>query len=222
LQKQIIEKIPDSFIEDFGVSEEFILQLDKNLEFLRLKLANDINKGIRYYLPDLLNNAKRKIDSGSYDDAVARLYRAIELIAQIQLNELSIMDKQKLHDNKVFYINRKQFDLETMDNHKARDYVKKLGIKDYEEREKTFKLALKNSYELLRKFDVQLARDYFADTELDHAKNRRNDSILAHGLTPLSKESACDFYKRVLDYAIKAFPDIEDYMEKAEFPKFNM
>lgn len=222
LQKQIIEKMPDSFIEDFGVSEEFILQLDKNLEFLRLKLANDINKGIRYYLPDLLNNAKRKIDSGSYDDAVARLYRAIELIAQIQLNELSIMDKQKLHDNKVFYINRKQFDLETMDNHKARNYVKQLGIKDYDEREKTFKLALKNSYELLRKFDVQLARDYFADTELDRAKNRRNDSILAHGLTPLSKESACDFYKRVLDYAIKAFPDIEDYMEKAEFPKFNM
>ena len=82
-------------------------------------------------------------------------------------------------------------------------------------------MALAKSYDLLKAFDVQLARDYFADTELEDAvKNKRNNSILAHGLEPLDYDSAKDFYKKVLSYSIKAFPNITDYMDKAKFPKF--
>lgn len=222
LQKELIEKCPkDLFLDDFKSSEEFLNQMNNNLEFLRLKLANDKSKGIEYYLPDLLNNACRKIEEGFYDDGVARLYRAIELIAQINLNRLDIIDQQKLKDNNAFHINRKQFLLETMDKPKIRTKVERWHIKDYEDKEKTFKLALAKSYDLLKAFDVQLARDYFADKKLEDAvKNKRNNSILAHGLDPLDYDSAKDFYKRVLSYSIKAFPDIEDYMDKAQFPKF--
>lgn len=221
LQKEIIEKCPkESLMKDFRNFDEFYKQLENNLKFLRLKLSNNVQEGIVYYLPDLLNNARRKIDMGAYDDGVARLYRSIELIAQLELNKLGLIDKNKLRDNHVFYINREQFNLETMDHTKAKEQVSKWHIKDYEEREDTFKLALVKSFTLLKLFDVQLARDYFADRELESAvKNKRNNSILAHGLEPLSKESANDFYDRVLSYAIKAYPDIEKYMELAKFPK---
>lgn len=40
-----------------------------------------------HYVLDLLANAKRRKDEGRYDDAVARLYRAIEAIAQVVLKE---------------------------------------------------------------------------------------------------------------------------------------
>lgn len=41
----------------------------------------------RHYVLDLLANAKRRKDEGRFDDAVARLYRGIEAIAQVTLKE---------------------------------------------------------------------------------------------------------------------------------------
>ena len=53
-----------------------------------------------YLIPDLINNAKRRIEEGKYDDAVARAYRCVEMIAQYKLkrdydlnpSEISIFD----------------------------------------------------------------------------------------------------------------------------------
>lgn len=41
----------------------------------------------RHHVLDLLANAKRRKDEGRFDDAVARLYRALEAIAQVALKE---------------------------------------------------------------------------------------------------------------------------------------
>jgi CRISPR-associated protein (TIGR02710 family) len=41
----------------------------------------------RHHVLDLLANAKRRKDEGRFDDAVARLYRALEAIAQVGLKE---------------------------------------------------------------------------------------------------------------------------------------
>jgi len=38
-----------------------------------------------FILVDLMNNARRRMEEGKYDDAVARLYRTVELIAQYRL-----------------------------------------------------------------------------------------------------------------------------------------
>ena len=56
-------------------------------------------------MADLLNNAQRRIDEGKYDDAVARLYRANELIAQITLTKFGVIDNALLDEEKVFKIN---------------------------------------------------------------------------------------------------------------------
>src|SRR5690606_28095240 len=41
----------------------------------------------RHHVLDLLANAKRRKDEGRFDDAVARLYRGIEAIAQVAVKE---------------------------------------------------------------------------------------------------------------------------------------
>lgn len=43
-----------------------------------------------FLLADLLVNAERRATEGKYDDAVARLYRAVELIAQLLLSKRGI------------------------------------------------------------------------------------------------------------------------------------
>lgn len=222
LQKELIEKCPTAiFKEDFSNYEKFINQMKYNLDFLRLKLSNDINKGIEYYLPDLLNNAYRKIEMGHYDDAVARLYRAIELIAQINLNRLGLIDQDKLKQNKVFHINKKQFMKVTDDNRKARSKVVRWHLSDYEDPEsKTFRITLAKNYDLLKSFEIPVAFDYFSDIKLIRSKDKRNNSILAHGLEPLDYDSTIDFYNKVLEFSLKSFPDIKKYMDLAEFPKF--
>lgn len=220
-QKEIIKKCPKNLLaNDFNNSDEFINQLNDNLKFLRLKIQNNQKEAMGYYLPDLLNNAKRKIDEGFYDDAVARLYRAIELIAQVSLNENGLIDVEKFKNHKVFHINRKQFMTQTKFDS---DIPKELGawnIKEYDEREKTFKVPKDKSFKILELFGEDLAKKYFADNQLKNAVNKRNDSILAHGLNPMNKKDANDLYNRVLYYSKFFWIDIEEYMKMAEFPKF--
>ena len=40
-----------------------------------------------YMLAFILNNARRREDENKFDDAVARLYRSLELFAQIRLSK---------------------------------------------------------------------------------------------------------------------------------------
>ena len=87
----------------------FISQINENIEFLRLKLSRKghIKPGdIPYYLADLLNNAHRRIEEDKYDDAVARLYRSIELIAQLKLCDYGVIDENILFSNSEFKINK--------------------------------------------------------------------------------------------------------------------
>lgn len=76
------------------------LLIPLNREFLKRLLELDLmddapisrNEKLRirqqkymYMLLDLLHNAKRRIDGERYDDALARLYRVVELISQVLL-----------------------------------------------------------------------------------------------------------------------------------------
>ena len=61
---------------------------------------------------------------------------------------------------------------------------------------------------------------YGFSERLKNAVNKRNDSILAHGLNPMNKKDAEDLYNRVLYYSKFFWVDIEKYMKMAEFPKF--
>ena len=223
LIKFIIKEIKSDenlYNEFISKESEFFDKLNYNFEFLNKKISKKgliEENDIYYYLVDLLNNAKRRIDEEKYDDATARLYRVSELIAQIRLYELGLIDKNRLRNNKVFHIDKLK--LIEIKNLKAIEFVAKQP--DFQNpEEKTVKLALKSSYELLSILNDDLAKKFLEDKELDNVLSNRNNSILAHGLNPADKENTIKLFNKLKEYSKDTFEELEKYMYFAEFPKF--
>ncbi|WP_276955360.1 TIGR02710 family CRISPR-associated CARF protein [Methanobrevibacter woesei] len=223
LENQILKKINDSENIKNTLEEEFpgfLSQIEDNIEFLKLKISRKgliEENDVKYYLPDLLNNASRRIEEGKYDDAVARLYRATELIAQTGLVNEGFIELSRLRKNKIFRIPLDA--IENCDNKEAVEYIK--GLDDYRRAKKgLMKIALVKSFGFLKHLRCQYANEYLDDKKLKNKVNKRNDSLLAHGLNPISKDDAENLFEGVLKYSIKVFPKIEKYMEMAKFPKF--
>ncbi len=118
----------------------------------------------RHHVLDLLANAKRRKDEGRFDDAVARLYRAIEAIAQVALTEgHDVQTTEKVPLEKI------PESLRTTWAARANDGVLALGLQD--------------DYALLAALNDPVGTK-FQDGGLSGIKsplNVRNRSILAHG-----------------------------------------
>lgn len=120
---------------------------------------------------DLLNNAERKAHQSYYDDAVARLYRATELFAQIRLEK---------HPNRYKTGNLKLTDLP--------ENLRKEYESHVIEGNKLI-LGLREDYDLLYKLGDLLGHKFKEREEkVLNALTRRNLSIGAHGLKPLNEE----------------------------------
>lgn len=228
LQKNILNVINDDELlsEDKEVHKDFYNQIECNLEFLRNKISKGnrhIETNIKYYLPDLINNAHRRIEEGKYDDAVARLYRAMELIAQVSLNDMGLISNKDLKENLVFYINKGAFKYETKNKKGIESKLRLYEDNEFTNDESsTFKLPSKKSFVLLRCLGSDAASQYMDDKNMSTLVNHRNKSILAHGLNPIREEQANQLYDKILKYAELFYPDIKKQMELAKFPKFNL
>lgn len=140
---------------------------------------------------DLLANADRRAASGHFDDAIARLYRATEAIAQHELFALGFtntgdvpLDKlpQPLHD--------------------------RLAGRAVEG---TVKLGLQDDYTLLKLLDNGVGKRFF-DANLDRrtsALNQRNSSILAHGFKSCTQKAFNTMRQKVHDLA--GNPDLDHF-----------
>lgn len=220
LEKQIYneiiynEKVKNHFYDD---EKDFVTQIKKNIDFLDKKISRDglINENdIYYYLPDLLNNAERRIGEEKYDDATARLYRASELIAQIRLYELGFVNKRKLRDHKVFHLSKLK--LIGTNNLKVIEYVaRKPDFQDSAEED--IKLPLSESYTLLELIDDDLAKIKEA---IGNELKNRNDSILAHGLEHCNEEDAINLLNKLKMYSSNTFEDFDENLDASKFPKF--
>lgn len=121
-------------------------------------------------IEDLILNAERRAIQGRFDDAIARLYRAIEMLAQKRLAKLGIdtsnVDLSKVKDKDLL----DQFE-------KIKDSNGKV------------KIGLVKAWELLRTLDDrQLAKHYESNKDkITNFLKYRNNSILAHGNEPISK-----------------------------------
>lgn len=115
---------------------------------------------------DLLRNAERRAAQGRYDDAVARLYRALELLAQARLHGAFGIDTGKVDPSTV---------TEWLAAHP--DRAQRTPIRT----------GLRDDYEILRSKHDPLGAVHAAyEGRLQMVLNRRNASILAHGLIPIS------------------------------------
>jgi len=123
----------------------------------------------RHDVLDLLANAKRRKDEGRFDDAVARLYRAIEASAQ-----LALKDRHAIESTEKVPLDRVPEPYRTAWAPRAEHGVVALGLQD--------------SYSLLVGLGDRVGLA-FAAAELNSPKSplmARNRSILAHGFDRIS------------------------------------
>lgn len=177
-------------------------RVNKNKEFL----GRLIREGrTEYILTDLIINAERRISEGKYDDAVARLYRAVELISQMKLKEY---DLDELSDGKLTIDNLENKGLDTK---KYKDLVDEKG---------KLKLGLKKKFELLRDLGWDLANPiYFENKNIRELLSKRNNSILAHGLEPIDRKSAVKLFSEIERIVREMIKDYKDLKDKGSFPK---
>lgn len=212
LKKYFSEELPD-----------FYKQLKLNKLFLDYKIHGSFN----YHLPDLLNNAKRRIKENKYDDAIARLYRAMELIAQLRLNEYGFIEKNNLNTNKTFFINKEKLKNElSLATLRKIDKLKLYGWDN--DKKKYLHLDLSSNYKLLKSISHENEHELSISTKklcsnyenIKFDLKKRNTSILAHGLKPLGKEETEMLYNSVLEHSKILYPNIKRDMIMARFPLF--
>lgn len=148
-----------------------------NKKFLRLLLMKQPDYDS--IIADLLSNALRRGDGeNKYDDAVARLYRVVELLAQVKL--------------------LRKYHIDTS-NVKSKDLPEELNLRWANRFEDgVMKIALSDSYLLLRSKGDPLG-SFLEDDTIRGLLTKRNDSILAHGLAPIESDS----YERLRDSVLK-------------------
>lgn len=160
--------------------------LKENLNFLEELEATKEQKGLLLCY-DLLANAKRRADlEDKFDDAMARLYRAMEAMAQFRL--------ESQYGIKTSDVKAKQ-----IPDSLKQDYQRKYT----DEKEKRIKLPLYASYLLLKKLGDELGKSFFDhyDKELRSILDLRNKSILAHGFNSMKKETFIKMYSVILKFA---------------------
>ena len=143
-------------------------KLGGNLAFLQE--INDTTRRMRSvsFVCDLWVNARHLADVGRYDDATARLYRAMEAFAQLKLAEHGINSAE---------VTLKQLP-ESLKYWQPRFKNKKHVL-----------LSLKDDYALLQALDDAAGKQFYRLHLDDHHSSLRvrNHSILAHGYVPVRK-----------------------------------
>lgn len=169
-----LEQKDPSVAEWFGGQKEYLASLQKEYK-------NNEAGSRTHLLNELLLNAERCARGARYDDASARLYRAAELHGQ---NCLSIC-LVGANLGKIFKKNVREADWEL-----ASSLLSAQNLKRNKKQEEFLECSLKNLYEFLAKFDPRRYGDYdqIYAKQLGGVMHYRNDSILAHGVSPIGQE----------------------------------
>ncbi|MFQ3613929.1 MAG: TIGR02710 family CRISPR-associated CARF protein, partial [Cyanobacteriota bacterium] len=115
---------------------------------------------------DLLLNAERRASQQRFDDAVGRIYRALELLAQVRL--------------------KKEYEIETGDVDLSRLPE---DIRPQYQRQGKIEIALWRSYELLGQLQGDPLGALFKEwlAVIKNALQVRNHSLFAHGFQPITQ-----------------------------------
>ena len=178
-------------------------KLAKNKQFLG-QLVDRLTKNKEpepYLIADLICNAERRgKEQQKYDDAVARLYRTIELIAQYKLRKQYGINPSKAETSKI-----------------PKELLEKWKVA---EETGTIKLSLERDYELLKALGDKIGQKYDEDKQLKNLLSKRNTSILAHGLEPVNKQTYQQLYAKTLEYAENTVVNLKQNIENAKFIKW--
>lgn len=161
---------------------------------VKLKDRNLSNEKVH----DLAENAKRRASESKYDDAIARLYRALEMIGQIEFE-------------KEFHCSTSDVIIENFPEHLRNNLVEK--YKDYKDGK--IKTPLFCVFEVLSEVGNEIGIMF--KNQLEAFKlilSLRNNSILAHGTTALKEND----FNEALELVLSLLPEIKQD-SKFAFPK---
>jgi CRISPR-associated protein (TIGR02710 family) len=184
-----IRFFPASDLEDF---RQHLDCLEKCLQAI-LSQTRGLKEPHRVLVDDLLNNARRKMADKRNDDAAARIYRALELYGQICFRELTGCTNDKVQPGMVPQELREEFVSKYRDP--ASDLLK-LPL------QATFRFLKCNGHEAGKRFYSYLK-------EIKNIQSNRNESILAHGLNPVSDKAVESIFKTVAEFI--EFKEIYDF-----------
>ena len=201
---EYLTKADLSLVEIIEIREK----LKKNLKALGIIInSRSLNLKNCYILASLINNAMRKADEYKYDDAIARLYRSFELIAQVQLSKYDIISS----DVDISLLREKNVSGEFI------DYLKKT------EEDGKIRIGLVADFMLLNELGDKLGKYYIQnESKIKNITQKRNNSILAHGLESQSKEDYEQFLEIVTNLAHKLDRDMKRFLIETQFAKFDI
>ena len=139
---------------------------------------------------DLLSNARRRAKEGKYDDAVARLYRSVEMIGQQAFKE---------HFNCL----TNNVQTERLPKSLQVDYKKNYT----DSRDGRVKIGLKATFSALAAKEVDIGIKFQEAMQLQNCLELRNNSILAHGTQPVEQQA----YTK-LEQALESFYPVCEYV----------
>lgn len=190
------DKSLTNFLEEIQPCLNFLDQL--------LKETDEMKKFHRIIIDDLLNNAARRIEDGRFDDASARIYRALELYGQIHFLEITGFSNSKVDPGAVppelgeFFIER----------HRDSNSGK-------------LKLGLSATFEFLKAKGHPAGIAFFEKiAEMKKIQSSRNKSILAHGIAPVTEKGARSLLAMVREFAgatdVVMFPKLPGGLESSQ------
>jgi len=172
-------------------------EFNKSKRFLgKLLNPKETEKG-PYYVADLYNNAVRQGEEGAHDNAIARLYRVIELLAQVKL--------RRDHDINTSAVS-------------ARDLPKVLREEWMPQQDERMKIGLYHSYRLLKEKGDKLG-ELLESERMRDILSKRNISILAHGLTPVDEKTYLDMKGEIYRVMSMYISNTDSLIEDSTFPK---
>ncbi len=153
---------------------------------------------------DLLRNAERRAGRGRYDDAVARLYRTLELLAQLRLRQ------------RTPPLDPSNISIELLPENLRAQYE---SLRDVHSQK--IQIGLRQNYELLSELDDPIGIVYRAFAKrLLNALTSRNNSILAHGLTPLTESEYKTMRVLTIDFVNDCLDAVNIKIEAPQFPRW--
>lgn len=168
--------------------------LRRSLERLEQIAAEDR----AFLVEDLIANAERRIDNGRYDDALARLYRAVEAFGQCRLQAHGVPSTKDVPLDTIPPRLRSTLEAQSQNG--------KVDI------------AMQHAWRWLKELNDEAA-PRFAQLGFEGQGGKlgeRNTSILAHGFKPVRKEMVAELLKNVLSligieaHSLFQFPQIEE------------
>ncbi|MHA1819868.1 MAG: TIGR02710 family CRISPR-associated CARF protein [Promethearchaeota archaeon] len=227
------KKIHKYFKSEIHSSLAFLANIvDKKIASLDNKIDKTDADIYPFLIIDLFQNAIRRIERERFDDAIARLYRCTEMIAQyILLNEfqldssnLDLESLKKILTDFNLAIVKDQKNKKTSKNYNAesiqRILDKYVKLED-DDNKGSIKIGLWQDYELLKDLGHDAGTQFFENNHLRQLLTKRNSSILAHGIEPLHKEDAIALKSLVEHFIQKFVSKTPGLIKLATFPKLS-